>query len=148
MIRKTYSFIKNGKENEVYTLSNANGLEMDILTYGGRIIRISAPDREGKFDDIIVGCKTPEDYYWDNPYFGATIGRFGNRIGNSRFTINGKEYQVEANEKTNCLHGGLTTNFDRQIWKAEIQGETLTLSHVSPDGAGGFPGGYGDRSAQ
>ena len=140
MIKKTYTFEKDGKENEVYTLSNSKGLEVDILTYGGRIIRIWAPDKNGVFDDVIVGCKTPEDYYGENPYFGATIGRFGNRIGNSRFTINGVQYIVEANEKTNCLHGGLTSNFDRQIWNAKIEGETLVLYHLSPDGAGGFPG--------
>lgn len=140
MIKKTYTFKKNGKENHVYTLSNVNGMEVDILTYGARIIRILAPDKNGDFDDVIVGCKTPEDYYGNNPYFGATIGRFGNRIGGSKFVINGITYEVEANEKTNCLHGGKTTNFDRQIWGAEIQGETLVLSHVSPDGAGGFPG--------
>lgn len=140
MIRKTYTFKKKKRENDVYTLSNANGVEVDVLTYGGRIIRIWAPDKNGDFADLVVGCKKPKDYYGENPYFGATIGRFGNRIGNSRFTINGQEYIIEANEKTNCLHGGKTGNFDRQIWDAEIQGETLVLSHVSPNGASGFPG--------
>ena len=140
MIKKTYTFRKGGKTNDVYTLSNSKGCEADILTYGARIIRIWTPDKDGNFDDVIVGCKTPEDYYGKNPYFGATIGRFGNRIENSQFVINGATYTVEANEGKNCLHGGITSNFDRQVWDAEIQGETLVLSHVSPDGAGGFPG--------
>ena len=140
MITKTYSFEKDGKINDVYTLSNANGAEVDVLTYGARLIRISMPDRKGKFADCLVGCARPEDYYEENPYFGATIGRFGNRIGGSSFTINGETYHVEANEKTNSLHGGFTGNFDRKIWNAEIVGNRLKLSHFSPDGEGGYPG--------
>lgn len=140
MIKKTYSFEKDGKQNDVYTLSNDNGYEVDILTYGARIIRIFAPDKKGNFDDLIVGCKTPEEYYGENPYFGATIGRYGNRIEGAKFTLNGREYRLEANEKGNTLHGGYSSDFDRVIWNAEMQGEELILSHVSPDGAGGFPG--------
>ena len=140
MIKKSYTFFKNGKQNDVYTLRNRNAYEVDILTYGGRIIRIWAPDKNGKFDDLIVGCKTPEEYYGENPYFGATIGRYGNRIEGAKFTLNGKEYILEANENKNTLHGGVTSNFDRVIWNAEVMGETLVLSHISPDGAGGFPG--------
>ena len=140
MIKKTYSFTVDGKQNDVYTLSNGNGYEVDILTYGGRITRIFAPDKNGNFDDLIVGCKKPEDYYGENPYFGATIGRYGNRIEGAAFTLNGQTYSIEANEKGNTLHGGYSSNFDRVIWAAEIDENTLVLSHVSPDGAGGFPG--------
>lgn len=140
MIAKTYSFIKDGKTNEVYTLSNANGYEADILTYGARITRIWAPDKNGQFDDLIVGCKRVEDYYDENPYFGATIGRYGNRIEGAKFTLNGREYPIEPNEKGNTLHGGYSSNFDRVIWQADIDGDKLVLSHISPDGAGGFPG--------
>ncbi len=140
MIRKTYSFEKNGVVNDVYTLSNSKGSEVDVLTYGARLIRISMPDRNGKFSDLVVGCKTPEDYYGDNPYFGATVGRYGNRIGDAKFTLNGKTYTLEANNNQNCLHGGVTSNFDRVLWKAEIKENRLSLSHTSPDGAGGFPG--------
>lgn len=140
MITKSYSFEKNGAINDVYTLTNANGAEVDVLTYGARILRISVPDRNGKFGDVVVGCKKPEDYYGENPYFGATIGRFGNRIGGARFTLNGKEYPIEANEGKNTLHGGTTADFSRVVWNAEIQGDFLVLTHLSPDGAGGFPG--------
>ena len=140
MIKKTYSFEMNGKTNDVYTLSNSKGAEVDVLTYGARLIRISMPDKNGNFGDCLVGCKNPEDYYGENPYFGATIGRFGNRIGESKFTINGTTYHVEANDNKNSLHGGTTTNFDRQIWDVEIDGNKIKLSHVSPDGAGGYPG--------
>ena len=140
MITKTYSFEKDGKQNDVYTLRNANGLEADILTYGARLIRLIAPDKTGFFSDVIVGCKTPEDYYGENPYFGATIGRYGNRIGGGKFTLNGNVYEIEQNEGNNTLHGGYSANFDRVVWNAEIDGERLVLTHVSPDGAGGFPG--------
>ena len=140
MIKKSYTFIKDGKENDVYTLSNSTGVEVDILTYGARLIRISVPDKNGNFDDILVGCKTPEDYYGENPYFGATIGRYGNRIGGSAFEINGVKYTLEANDNGNCLHGGFSSNFDRVIWQAELENNSLKLSHFSPDGAGGFPG--------
>ncbi len=140
MIQKTYSFIKEGKTNDVYTLSNKNGCEVDILTYGARLIRISIPDRKGKFSDCLVGCKHPEDYYEAPGYFGATIGRYGNRIGNSSFTLNGTTYHVEANEGKHSLHGGSTANFDTQIWDAKIEKDCLVLSHTSLDGAGGYPG--------
>ena len=140
MITKTYSFEKNGQTNDVYTLENAQGAKVEILTYGARIHRILVPDKNGVFGDCLVGCKSPEDYYAPNPYFGATIGRFGNRIGEAKFTLNGVEYVLEQNDGKNSLHGGNTANFDRQIWNAEICGDTLKMRHVSPDGAGGFPG--------
>lgn len=140
MIKKTYSFEKNGVVNDVYTLSNAQGAEVDVLTYGARLIRISMPDRKGKFADCLVGCRKPEDYYKENPYFGCTVGRYANRIGGARFSLNGTQYRLEANEGENILHGGDFAGFDKQVWDAEIQGERLVLSLFSPDGAGGFPG--------
>ena len=140
MIKKTYSFEKNGVINDVYTLKNENGAQVDILTYGARIIRISVPDRKGKFADVVVGCKKPEDYYEENPYFGATVGRVCNRIGGAKFTLNGEEYTVEANEGNNSLHGGTTADFSRVVWNAEIKNDSLVLTHLSPDGAGGYPG--------
>ena len=140
MITKTYTFIKNEKVNDVYTLKNENGMEVDILTYGARIIRISAPDKHGKFSDCVVGCKRPEDYYEDNPYFGATIGRYGNRIGGAKFTLNGQEYVLESNEGNNILHGGIEGDFSRKIWSADIVNGRLEMSYLSPDGESGFPG--------
>ena len=112
MIKKTYSFEKDGVVNDVYTLSNANGVELDVLTYGARLIRLSVPDKNGKFSDVLIGYKTPEEYIGEKSYFGATIGRYGNRIGGAKFTLNGKTYQLEANNNANCLHGGNTSNFD------------------------------------
>ena len=140
MIVKSYSFEKNGKLGDVYTLRNQNGMEADILTYGGRLIRLTAPDRCGNFLDCIVGCKHPEDYYEENPYFGAIIGRYANRIGGGKFTLDGKVYQLEQNEGKNSHHGGVSANFDRVVWNATIEGDRLARSHLSKNGAGGYPG--------
>ncbi|MBQ8876916.1 MAG: galactose mutarotase [Clostridia bacterium] len=140
MIKKTYSFTKDGKQNDVYTLKNKNGVEVDILTYGARILRVFVPDRKGKFSDVIVGCKTPEDYYAPNPCFGGTVGRFANRIGEAKFTLDGNTYLLEQNDGKNCLHGGTSAAFATQIWSAEVIKNALVLTHFSPDGAGGFPG--------
>lgn len=140
MIAKTYSFEKNGKINDVYTLFGAQGMQVDICTHGARLTRISVPDKNGVFDDILVGCKRVEDYYQPNPYFGATIGRYCNRIGGAKFTLNGKTYPLEKNDNDNCLHGGFSANFDNQVWDARVENDALILYLVSPNGAGGFPG--------
>ena len=140
MIKKTYSFEKNGRTNEVYTFTNAQGAQVEIFTYGARLHRILVPDKKGKLGDILVGCRRVENYYEENPYFGATVGRYANRIGGGKFTLNGKEYTLEKNDGENTLHGGNTANFDRVVWDAKIEGDRLVLTHVSPDGAGGFPG--------
>lgn len=140
MIKKTYSFEKDGNTYDVYTLSNAAGCEVDILTYGARITRISVPDKNGVMGDVIVGYARPEEYIGCGAYYGATIGRYGNRIGSAKFTLGGKEYTLEANNGKNSLHGGNTANFDAQNWGAEIDGNTLVMSLLSPDGAGGYPG--------
>ena len=140
MIEKTYSFVKNGKTNDVYTLKNECGVAVDILTYGARVLRVFVPDRKGKFSDVVVGCKKPEYYYEPNPCFGGTVGRFANRIGGAKFTLNGETYTLEQNDGKNCLHGGTSAAFATQIWDAKIVKNSLVLTHFSPDGAGGFPG--------
>lgn len=140
MIQKTYSFEKKGVTYDVYTFTNAQGSQMDVLTYGARITRLLVPDKNGVLGDVIVGFATPEEYIGANSYYGATIGRYGNRIAHGKFVLNGKEYTLEQNNGNHHLHGGDTTNFNEQNWAAEIQGNTLILSHLSPDGAGGYPG--------
>jgi aldose 1-epimerase len=92
MIEKSYSFETNGVTYDVYTFTNATGAQMDILTYGARITRLCVPDKNGVMGDVIVGYKTVEEYIGCGAYYGATIGRYGNRIGNAKFTLNGKEY--------------------------------------------------------
>src|ERR1700739_2471259 len=87
----------DGLPVEIYTLRNKNGLEARIMTYGGIVVSLRAPDRTGRFDDIVLGYDTLEDYIKRNPYFGAIIGRYGNRIGNAKFSLNGKTYSLAAN---------------------------------------------------
>ena len=139
MVEKTYSFNFEGTTVEVYTLKNALGMEADIMTRGARIIRLTAPDRNGKLSDVILGYATPEEYMTKRGYYGAFIGRYGNRIGNSSFTLNGVEYKLYPNNGKNNLHGG-KVGFDKKDMTATINGNTLILSAVSPDGEEGFPG--------
>lgn len=140
MITKIYSFTKNEQTYDVYKLQNAQGAYVEILTYGARIHSLCVPDKDGKLGDVIVGCKTYEDYLLPNPYFGATIGRYGNRIGGGSFTLNGTRYYMEINDNGNTLHGGDDAAYSGKPWQAEIFGETLAMHYTSPDGEGGFPG--------
>lgn len=122
-----------------YTLTNGV-MEADILTYGGTITAVRVPDAAGRLTDVVAGWETLEDYQTKGGYLGAIIGRFGNRIENGRFTLNGVTYQVGINEAPNSLHGGVK-GFDRQIWEATEAGEnTLILNYLSKDGEEGFPG--------
>ena len=128
---------------KLYTLKNKNGMQVEITNYGGIITRLMAPDKEGKFDDIVLGFDNLADYQKDHPYFGAIIGRYGNRIARGKFFIDGQKYSLAANNGLNALHGG-PTGFHKHLWKArEINREGfagLELSRVSPDMEEGYPG--------
>jgi len=128
---------------ELYTLTNANGMEARIMTYGGSVVSLKVPDRHGKLGDVVLGYETLDGYLKNSPYFGAIIGRYGNRIGKARFSLNGKEYTLGKNNGENTLHGGFK-GFDKVIWKAKEakskDGIGLSLSYVSKDGEEGFPG--------
>ena len=140
MIRKIHEFTRDGKRVEVFRLSNASGMELDISTYGGRMIRLTAPDKAGNFSDVIMGYARPEDdLAGERAFYGAIIGRFGNRIGNATFELNGTRYEVTRNEGRNALHGGVH-GFDGRLFRAEIEGDGLSLRYFSPDGEEGFPG--------
>lgn len=125
------------------TLVNANGLQVDVINYGGIITRIETPDKNGKLDNIVLGMDTVADYEKYNPYFGAIIGRYGNRIAGGEFSLDGVRYQLAKNDGDNHLHGGVK-GFDKNVWKmtpfvtAHSAGVTLKL--VSPDGDQGYPG--------
>lgn len=140
MITKIHEFERKGVKNEVYRITNENGAELDILTYGARMIRLTAPDKNGNMGDVLVGYAKPEDYI-DKPraFYGSLIGRYGNRIGESKFTLDGITYNLQANNGKNTLHGGFD-GFDQRTFSAEIKGEKLVLSYTSPDGEGGYPG--------
>lgn len=140
MIKKTYTFTdKSGAAVDVYTLENAKGMKMEVSALGGRILTLTAPDRDGKLADVLMGLARPEDYVTQHPYYGAFIGRYGNRIGGAKFTLGGKTYELEKNNGKNMLHGGFV-GFDRRVMTAKVDGDALVLSYHSPDGECGFPG--------
>jgi aldose 1-epimerase len=126
---------------QTYTLKNRKGMEAVITNYGGILMSLKVPGRTGQIDDVVLGFDKAEDYitHKDHPYFGALVGRYGNRIGGAQFTLDGKTYRLAANDGKNSLHGGLV-GFDKKFWKATQQGNTLMLELISPDGEEGFPG--------
>jgi aldose 1-epimerase len=128
---------------DVYTLTNNHGIEARIITYGATIVSLKTPDRAGHFRNIVLGFDTLQPYLAGVPYFGATVGRYANRIAGGRFTLDGKTYQLPQNDGPNSLHGG-AKGFDKRVWTAEPsetpQGPALRLTHVSADGEEGYPG--------
>lgn len=134
---------EDGKSVDLYTLTNANGLKAEIITYGGIVTSLQVPDRNGKFADIVLGCDSVDDYAKKSPYFGALIGRFGNRIAKGKFTLDGVEYTLATNDGPNHLHGGVK-GFDKVVWSAKPEkteeGPALKLTYNSRDGEEGYPG--------
>jgi aldose 1-epimerase len=137
---KAFGKLPDGTPVELYTLSNAGGMQAGIMTYGGAVVSLTAPDRNGKYADIVLGMENLQGYLAGVPYFGALIGRYGNRIGHAKFVLNGKSYLLPANDNGNTLHGG-DKGFDKHVWTAkELAGPALELTYVSRDGEEGFPG--------
>ena len=133
----------NGKATALYTLKNANGMEVCITNYGGRVVSIMVPDRDGNFKDVVLGYDNVQQYAdsKNSPSdYGASIGRYANRISKHSFSIGEETFELVANDGDNCLHGG-PTGWQYQVYDAEqIDGQTLKLTIVSPDGDNGFPG--------
>lgn len=132
----------DGKQVELYTLTNHKGTEVKISNYGGTVTSFITPDKKGNKSEIIVGFDSLNQYLQKPPYFGALIGRYGNRIGGAKFTLDGTTYQLAANDGKNTLHGGLK-GFDKVVWDAAIPNDSvpsLTLKCLSKDGEEGFPG--------
>ena len=134
----------DGTPVEIYTLRNSHGCEARITNYGGIVVSLSVPDKSGKMDDVVLGFDTVGEYEKDSPYFGALIGRYGNRIAKGKFTLDGKEYTLPINDPPNSLHGG-KKGFDKRVWQAQAggmgsDGFPLTLTYVSKDGEEGYPG--------
>ena len=142
-IEKSFWGSVESKDVYLYTLSNKNGTKVNITNYGGIIVSIEVPDRNGRFDDVVLGFDTLEDYLNRNPFFGCVVGRFANRIGKGRMCINGTGYQLALNNGENHLHGGLK-GYDKVVWDSEIvqEGgrESLKLSYFSPDSEENYPG--------
>ena len=131
-----------GKAVALYVLKNKKGAEVCVTNYGGRIVSIMVPNKEGKLVDVVLGYDNLDEYLISRGNYGAFIGRYGNRIGGAKFELDGKEYTLEINNSNlNCLHGGPKAGFDNRILKAkQINDQTLEMSMLSPDGDGGFPG--------
>ena len=141
--KQSFGTAPNGKAAEIYTLVNKTGAEVRITNYGGAVQSLKVPDKNGKLGDVVLGCDSAEQYTKDIPYFGALIGRYGNRIAKGKFELDGKTYTLATNNNENHLHGG-NIGFDKVTWNAkEIweDGEPgLELTYLSKDGEEGYPG--------
>ena len=138
----------DGQQVSIYTITNDNGVEARVIDLGGIIVSLKVPDRNGDLDDVVLGFDSLEGYVEEHPYFGAIIGRYGNRIANGQFTIDGETYQLPVNNGPNSLHGGIR-GFDKVVWDAEPfeneRGRGLILSYTSADGEEGYPGNLQTR---
>jgi len=128
-----------GKAVNWYTIENSKGMRVRLTNYGAAISQVFAPDKSGKLDDVVLGYDDLNGYLDDDSYFGFVVGRFGNRIAKSRFTLNGKTYNLVANNGPNTLHGG-PEGFNSKVWDAAVDGSSVIFTYVSPDGEMGYPG--------
>lgn len=126
---------------KMFTLTNKNGVELKVIPYGGRITSLKVPDRDGNFENVVLGFDAPKEYLQENPFFGALIGRYANRIAKGEFTLDGKEYNLAQNNGENHLHGG-EKGFDKVMWDVEElpASNALQLSYSSKDMEEGYPG--------
>lgn len=146
--RAPFGKLADGRAVELYTLRNANGVEAKITNYGGIVVSLRAPDRRGRFADVVQGFDSLNEYVKSSPYFGALVGRFANRIARGRFTLDGKTYQLATNNGPNHLHGGVR-GFDKAVWQARplttSRGPALELRLFSRNGDEGYPGNLWTR---
>lgn len=130
-------------ELKLYVMVNAKKMAVAVTNFGGRIVMLQLPDIQGNLGDVVLGYDSLEQYLTGNPYYGAMIGRYGNRIAEGRFTLDGKDYQLATNNGANALHGG-PFGFHNVLWRVESKavegGQALELTYVSPDGEEGYPG--------
>src|SRR5215212_1534424 len=143
VVRASFGTMPDGTPIDLFTLTNANGVEVRATTFGATLVSIRTPDRAGQFADITLGFDALHDYVMRSRFFGALVGRYGNRIGNARFAIDGQTFQLAANNGVNHLHGG-RKGFDKVVWNAapferdNVVGVTFT--YTSKDGEEGYPG--------
>ena len=130
----------DGASVDLYTLTNKNGVEVGVMTYGAIVTKIRTPDRKGQFADVVLGFDTFDGYLTKEPYFGAVVGRYGNRIAKGHFKLDGKDYKLAVNNGPNALHGGLK-GFDKVVWTAQpLNDNAVELTYLSKDGEEGYPG--------
>ncbi|MBI4660305.1 MAG: galactose mutarotase [Verrucomicrobia bacterium] len=138
-----FGVTQDGKPVDIYTLRNAKGAEARIMNYGGIVVSLKVPDKNGSLGDVVLGYDALAEYEKQSPYFGCLVGRYGNRIAKGKFTLNGVTHTLATNNYPNALHGGLK-GFDKQVWNATIvkslAGPTLELTYLSKDGEEGYPG--------
>src|SRR5712664_145138 len=141
--KKSFGKTPDGQPVDLYVLTNKSGAEASITNYGGAVVSLKVPDRNGKLADVVLGYDTADGYVNDKSYFGALVGRYGNRIAHAQFVLDGKTYTLAKNNGENTLHGGVK-GFNKALWTAKIlpakDGQSLELSHLSKDGEEGFPG--------
>jgi len=141
--KSEYGTTAKGEKVESYKLKNQNGMEVDIITFGGRITDLKVPNKAGVSENVVIGFSSLAQYEKENPFFGALIGRYGNRIAKGKFSLDGKEYQLAINNAPNALHGG-PQGFFNVVWKADEvksgENASLKLSYVSKDMEEGYPG--------
>lgn len=138
--QKMFDTLLDSKQVKLVNLVNKNGVEVQITNYGARVVSVWVPDKNGKFDDVVLGFSSIKDYLKVNPNFGAVVGRYGNRIGNAQFNLNGTVYKLEKNDGKNTLHGGFI-GYDERVWNIEkTDKQSLELSYLSKDQEEGFPG--------
>jgi aldose 1-epimerase len=141
--RAPFGVTPAGEAVDLYTLTVGSGMRVRLTNYGGIVVSLEVPDRDGKLADVVLGYDTLGDYVRENPYFGAITGRYANRIAGGRFILDGKEFRLATNDGANHLHGGVV-GFDKVVWRAEPLKEAdavgVRLEYVSPDGEEGYPG--------
>ena len=141
--KKAFGKTPEGQPVDLYVLTNRGGAEAAITNYGGAVVSLKVPDRNGKLADVVLGYDTADGYVNDKSYFGAIVGRYGNRIGHAQFVLDGKTYTLAKNNGENSLHGGIK-GFNKAVWTAKVlsakDGQSLELSYLSKDGEEGFPG--------
>ncbi|WP_277591742.1 aldose epimerase family protein [Pseudomonas chlororaphis] len=140
---KAFGKTLDGTAVEQYVLRNSHGLQATVITYGAVLQSLKVPDKNGTFDDVVLGFDDVQGYQRGTAFFGATIGRYGNRLAGGAFELDGQRYQVPLNDGPNSLHGG-AQGFDKRVWKARPikrkDAVGVTLSYLSKDGEMGFPG--------
>jgi aldose 1-epimerase len=141
--KQPFGMMADGQAIDLYTLTNQSGMEASIITYGGIVVTLKTPDRDGKLGDVVLGFDKLDGYLKATAHFGALIGRYGNRIGKASFTLDGVLHKLPANDGPNTLHGG-PKGFDKVVWQArdvsDAQSQRLELTYLSKDGEEGFPG--------
>ncbi len=141
--KRAFGKTGDGKQVDLYVLTNKNGVEVDITNFGAAVVSLKVPDRHGKTDDVVLGYDDLDGYLHDKSYFGATVGRYANRIAHGKFTLNGTTYTLAKNDGENHLHGGVR-GFNKVVWEAKdvstAGAAALQLNYLSKDGEEGYPG--------